>query len=208
MTDRISTMFDSRRYWLARYTSADPGGWGSKGVLAAYKADFLRRLVLRYGVTSILELGCGDGEQLAVYDFGGVSYVGLDVLTAVAKAEERFRGDRRKLFGTLDDPGLLGVTADLTLSADVIYHLVEDDVWLAHMARLFDRSLRLVAIYAPDTDETPENAGVHCRFRRWSEWVERERPEWAMVFREDNPHRLTPENPKGSLSDFHVYARR
>lgn len=200
--------FDSARYWLARYAGNDPNGWGSKGVLAAYKADFLRRVVRRYGVTSILELGCGDGEQLALYDLAGVTYVGLDVPTAIMRAEDRFRGDRRKLFGALDDPALLGVTADLALSVDVIYHLVEDTVFEAHMARLFDRASRVVVVYSSDTDEQPEGAGEHCRLRKFTKWVETNRPEWELVEREENPHRWTPENRSGSRSDFFVFTRR
>lgn len=199
-------MFDSRRYWIGRYAGPDPGGWGSKGKLAEFKAGFLNRFVRERGVTSILELGCGDGEQLAEYDFP-VPYLGLDVPTAIVRCQSRFADDPLKSFGLLDDPDLAGERADLALSVDVIYHLVEDPVYEAHMARLFDSARRFVIVYSSDLEETPGDAGVHCRTRKFSSWVERERPGWVLTERELNRYPWTPENPHGSRSEFFVYER-
>ena len=47
-------------------------------------------------------------------------------------------------------PGL--PRADLTLSLDVIYHLVEDDVFVSAMRALFDKAARFVVIYASNQD--------------------------------------------------------
>ena len=197
--------FSSERYWLGRYAGPDPGGWGSKGELAEWKAEYINRFVHEHGVTSILELGCGDGEQLALYDFEGIAYAGLDVITAVQDAEARFAGREGMLFGTLGE--LEGVGADLTMSVDVIYHLVEDEVYEAHMARLFDSARRFVLIYSSDREETPGDAGVHCRTRAFTAWVKR-RPEWKLMEREPNRYPWSPKNPHGSLSEFFVYGRR
>jgi hypothetical protein len=200
-------MFDSRRYWTARYAGVDPNGWGSKGRLAEFKADFLGRFVRERGVRSILELGCGDGEQLGRYDFGDASYLGLDVPTAVVRCLLQFAGDACKRFGLLDDPALAGERADLTLSIDVIYHLVEDEVYHAHLSRLFDAADRWVVVYSSDRPEQPGDAGVHCRSRLWTPWVAEHRPEWRLAERLENAHPWTPENPGGSWSEFFVFAR-
>lgn len=50
-------------------------------------------------------------------------------------------------------------TADLTLSLDVIYHLIEDNVFFTYMDRLFDSSTKFVIIYSLNTDRQAQIKG-------------------------------------------------
>jgi hypothetical protein len=132
--------------------------------------------------------------------------VGVDVSPAsVTLCRQRFANDpgKRFLLAGTDDPG----TADLVLSLDVIFHLVEDDVFHEHMATLFARARRLVAIYASDRDAM--TADAHVRHRSVSFWIFRHAPEWDRVMHIPNPYpydRACPEDT--SFADFHIYARR
>ena len=68
---------DSRQYWETRYRIGGNSGEGSRGVNAEYKAEILNRFIKSHGVDSIIEFGCGDGYQLAMFDIA--RYTGVDV---------------------------------------------------------------------------------------------------------------------------------
>ena len=128
----------SERYWEHRYESGGHSGDGSYGRLAEFKAEILNAFVLRNGIASVIEYGCGDGNQLGLSRYP--AYIGFDVsANAVSRCRERFSGDDTKTFKLMTEYG--GETAELTLSLDVLYHLVEENVFLEYMNRLFD-SLR------------------------------------------------------------------
>lgn len=86
LRDRVSARFErvigitfpgSRTYWDRRYAFGGYSGAGSSGRLAAFKAETLNRFVEQHGIGSVVELGCGDGNQLSLgaYPF----YLGIDV---------------------------------------------------------------------------------------------------------------------------------
>jgi SAM-dependent methyltransferase len=163
---------DSTRYWERRYRAGGTSGAGSYGAQARYKADFLNALVLEEDAASVVELGCGDGNQLSLARYP--RYLGLDVSeTAVRACIERFADDPTKSFA-LYHPGLFAdpagfVRADIGLSLDVIYHLIEDDAFDRYMRDLFRSATRLVVIYATDADG--RRRAAHVRHRTFSDWV-------------------------------------
>ena len=191
----------SSQYWEDRYAGGGNSGAGFYGDLAAFKADVLNRFVAEFDVGSVLEFGCGDGAQLerAVYP----SYVGVDVSpTAIALCEERFRKDPSKRFC------LAGVedleTAELTLSLDVIYHLVEDDVFNGYMRQLFASSSRFVAIYSSNHDACPGTS--HVRHRCFVDWIEDNAPEWRLFRKLQNAYPFEAGKPKStSFADFYFF---
>src|SRR5579864_6395854 len=67
----------SQTYWDQRYAEGGTSGSGSYGEQAAFKAEILNGFVARHGIQSVIEFGCGDGNQLSLASYP--SYVGLDV---------------------------------------------------------------------------------------------------------------------------------
>nr|WP_294547485.1 class I SAM-dependent methyltransferase [uncultured Rhodopila sp.] len=192
----------SAAYWDMRYRRGGHSGAGSSGHLAQFKADIVNRIVRRHGIASVIEYGCGDGRQLQLARYPG-SYVGLDVSPeAVRLCSERFSGDPGKRFlAASEDPG----TADLVLSLDVIFHLVEDETFHRYMRQLFDHALRFVVIYSSDYDAVTPDA--HVRHRRFSGWIREHAPDWQRVLHIPNPYPFDPRAPDDtSFADFHVYA--
>jgi SAM-dependent methyltransferase len=156
----------SASYWERRYRLGGSSGEGSEGPLADFKARVLNELVAQRGIETVLELGCGDGRQLALAEYP--SYLGLDVSqAAVGQCRERFAGHAGRCFLQLDaanSPNLGDfVQADLVLSLDVIYHLVEDAVYEHHLAQLFGCARRMVVIYA--SSEVRPSRVPHVRHR-------------------------------------------
>ena len=85
----------SSTYWEKRYQQGGTSGSGSIGRLAAFKAEILNDYVERMGVGSVIEFGCGDGEQLALARYP--RYVGIDVAEgSIAACRQLFKGDEQQ----------------------------------------------------------------------------------------------------------------
>ena len=131
----VVTSFDSAKYWETRYSKGGRSGAGSYGRHAAYKAKFLNEFTKHHNVTSIAEFGVGDGNQLSLAIYPAyVDYLGIDVShTTISNLQTRFTNDRRKAFVTLEEWKLSEMirhqTYNLCMSLDVIYHLVEDNIF-------------------------------------------------------------------------------
>jgi hypothetical protein len=141
----------STSHWGARYRDGGNSGAGSYGRLAEFKAAILNEFVRTENIRTVIEFGCGDGAQLGLAKYP--KYVGVDVATgAVERCSARFAHDLSKCFYLAEAlPNGIG-KFDLALSLDVIFHLVEDSVFGAHMRSLFARSQRHVVIYSSDYD--------------------------------------------------------
>jgi SAM-dependent methyltransferase len=151
----------SRDYWEARYRLGGHSGSGSRGANADYKATTLNSFIALYGIESIIEFGCGDGHQLGMLD--SVHYIGVDISRTVINAcRAQYAHDPEKRFLLLDDYD--GSVADAAISLDVVFHLVEDHVYLDYLDRLFSAANRYVVIYS--TSHDMHDTGVpHVRHR-------------------------------------------
>jgi SAM-dependent methyltransferase len=197
----------STSYWQDRYERDDNSGAGSYGRLARFKADFVNSLVADRGFQSVLELGCGDGNQVSLARYP--SYVGVDVSpAAVSTCRRRFAGDLSKRFIVAGEEPL--PACEVGLSLDVIYHLVEDAVFERYMADLLDHSEQCVVLYTSDRDvyTPPRREPRHIRHRPVQAWIRDRRPDWRLRERVPNPHPWKPYNQKHtSFADFYVFDR-
>jgi hypothetical protein len=200
----IGPFSGSEDYWLKRYEEGGDSGDGSYGNLATFKARVLNEFVAGHHVGSVIEYGCGDGNQLKQAEYP--SYTGFDISKkAVAICEKLFYGDKTKQFKLVEDYN--GERADLSLSLDVIYHLVEDAVFHAYMERLFDSADRYVIIYSSDTDENPKLRPPHVKHRAFSKWVAANRVEWHLVSEVKNEFFSIKNAPGESFANFYIYER-
>lgn len=203
--ERLRSGFaDSGNYWIERYAKGGRSGAGSYDELADYKASFLNAFVSSRQVLTIIEHGCGDGNQLGLAEYP--SYLGLDISDeALRLCNERFGKDTTKHFSRTDQYD--GSRFDLSLSLDVVYHLVEDSIFDSYMRRLFESATDSVIIYSSDRDEQDEYQVPHVRHRKFSRWIKENAPTWQLAYHEVNPHPVDSEGRKGSFADFFVYER-
>src|SRR5579875_3439315 len=200
----------TNRYWEERYAKGGNSGSGSYGRLSAFKAQVLNDFVSEHKVSSVIEFGCGDGNQLSLASYP--KYVGLDVSrTAIASSIEKFRADTSKSFFLYDPDcfydNLHIFSAELGLSLDVIYHLIEDTGYSLYLAHLFHSSLRYVAIYSSNHDEVMPNA--HVRHRAFSKDVELRFSQWKLLEKIDNKYPSEKYGDKlGSFADFYIYEKK
>jgi len=195
---------DSAAYWEDRYRLGGNSGAGSYSRLARFKADVLNDFVRAHGIRSVIEFGSGDGAQLRLATYP--NYLGVDVSpTAVQLCRAAFAADPTKRF--LESRDYAGEDAELALSLDVLYHLIEDKVFEDYMMQLFDAARRYVIIYSSDRDQAGE--GTHVRQRRFSQWIEANRRDFALDQHIPNIYPFDPLDPDNtSISDFYVYRRR
>lgn len=157
-------------------------------------------------ITSIVEFGCGDGHQLSLMSYP--TYIGFDVsATAVKICKEKFKKDPTKSFELFQPHSFSphDFVSDVSLSLDVIYHLVEDEAFNQHMQSLFDTSRRFVIIYS-DNQEC-WSSDIHVRHRRFSDWIVTNRPQWSLFRHVPNAFPYEEETKTGSWADFWMYSR-
>lgn len=204
----MSEPFDVNGYWERRYASGKTSGSGSYGRLAAYKADFLNNFVKNHEVTSVIEFGCGDGNQLGLAEYP--RYFGYDVsMTAIEKCRGLFPNDASKTFHLSSE--YAGEKADLVLSLDVIYHLVEDDLFDSYMHMLFEAADRYVIIYSSN-DHLMQDVNQHVRHRRFTDWTAK-RSDFRLISRIENPYHVRNKPPEAAQtefapSDFYIFKRK
>lgn len=205
LRDRQEKFRSSPQYWERRYRAGGNSGAGSYNRLAEFKASFLNRFVEDHQIDSVVEYGCGDGAQLRLARYP--SYTGVDISPkAVEMCRTLFSGDTSKRFLHLD-AAAAGPTGDLSLSLDVVYHLVEDAVFEAYMRRLFESARRFVIVYSSNIDQ--EWTGQHVRHRQFTKWVEQNKPDWFLQSTLKNAYPFDPAEPDHtSFADFYVFAPR
>lgn len=194
----------SLEYWELRYKHGGTSGAGSYGILAEFKAEVINSFIQDNKINSIIEFGCGDGDQLSLFKIS--KYIGLDVSKSIIKRNIiKFKGDPTKSFFLYDPLCFLDnakvFKAELALSLDVIYHLVEDEIFETYMKHLFSSAERYVIIYSSDSNKNDPRLGAHCRNRRFSDWIKANLKNWKLIKIIKNRF------PEKSQSDFFIYKK-
>lgn len=200
---RPTPRFRSAAYWDARYRGGETSGAGSYGRLARFKAEVLNNFVAENHINSVIEFGCGDGAQLSLAQYP--KYTGVDVSQeAVDICRKKFDGDQSKSFLLSGAQSCKG--ADLGLSLDVIYHLIEDQVFSAYMRQLVSHSSKYICIYS--SNYNGPGSASHVKHRRFTDWMAKSAPDWRLLHRIDNRYPFDPDYPsETSESDFYIFSR-
>lgn len=194
---------DSTSYWDERYRRQGNSGPGSYGRLGEFKARTVNQLVNEFDAPSVIEWGCGDGAQLGKLQVG--TYIGIDVSpTAIRHCRQLYESDPSKIFLTTEQAHEALPRADVALSLDVIYHLVEDRTYESYMRSLFRSATRLVIIYSSNAPRA--DTASHVRHRRFTDWVDAQASDWHLDRHIANPYPVAADDPDGtSPADFFVY---
>lgn len=198
----------SAEYWEKRYSTGGSSGPGSYNRLAEYKAEIINGFVKTHQIEKVLEFGCGDGNQLAYANYN--SYIGLDVSPkAIDLCWSKFKSDQNKsffLYNTKtfhDNHGIF--KAELVLSLDVIFHLIEDEIFELYMKHLFQSSSRFVIIYSSNFDG---ERSIHYMDRNFSKWIDRNMSNWKLFKFIENKYKYdSADTENTSRSHFYIYQK-
>lgn len=174
---------NSQKYWESRYQKGGNSGVGSYDNSAHFKASIINNFVKQNNISYIDELGCGDGNQLTFAKYQ--NYVGYDVSeTILEKVKIKFKDDNSKQFFNISDYSRLNSKLEAVLSLDVIYHLIEDEIFKAHMERLFD-GYKFVIIFSTNFNDRFYNSG-HVKNRKFTDWINKNVSDYKLIEQIDN----------------------
>ena len=195
---------NSTKYWKDRYLNNGNSGAGSYNKLAEFKADVLNDFVASNNIDKVIEFGCGNGNQLQYFNFK--SYVGYDVSeAAVSLCKDVFERRSDMEFFTLPQSNYQ--KGDLVISLDVIYHLIEDEVFIEYMQLLFANSNRFVVIYSSNSNEL-EDSAPHVMHREFTKWIGENIDDFELISHIPNAYPFNPKkHRKTSFADFFVYQK-
>lgn len=191
----------SSHYWDRRYRIGGNSGSGSYNQLAEFKAEIINGFVKEKKINTVLEFGCGDGNQLTYAEYP--VYLGLDVSPKAIKiCMDKFAEDTTKSFYLYDSLSFKDNNntfgCDLTMSLDVLYHLIEEEIYNAYLTHLFNASKKYVIIYSSNKETTQT---FHEKDRIFTQWVEANAPSFKLIQQIDNRF------PDLSKADFYFYEK-
>ena len=195
----------SKDYWEKRYKNGGNSGAGSYNNLAKFKASILNDFVNRNNINTIIEWGSGDCNQLLLSNYK--RYIGYDVSkTAIDICRKKFFHDKTKTFFHLDDNFINDKKADLSISLDVIFHLIEDEVFDLYMKNLFNSSKKYVCIYSTNINK---GWASHVKHRKFTDWIDKHiSNEWKLKEFIPNKYPFDPRySSKTSFSNFYFFEK-
>jgi hypothetical protein len=194
----------SEQYWEERYAKGGDSGVGSSNKFARFKADILNTFVQENKIKTVIEYGCGDGNQLKLAQYP--HYIGFDVSpSAITSCKETFKWNKKWMFKLMNEYN--SERAELTLSLDIIYHLVEDQIFHSHMERLFFSSDRYVIIYSSNREKKIMAHPAHIKHREFTKWIDRHLTGWKLIKHIPNKYPFDGNEENGSFSDFFIYEK-
>lgn len=200
----LANNFPVADYWETRYQRGGNSGAGSYGRLAQFKAEIINGFIKEYNIASLIEFGCGDGNQLSL--MLDVPYTGVDISpTAITLCKQRFANDSQKIFMTTEEFLSSPSVADATMSLDVIYHLVKDEIYHDYMETLFNHAKRYCLVYSANTEEVTHSP--HVRKRQFTNWIKKNASGWKLINHIPNKYPMLPgADPQNcSFADFYLF---
>jgi SAM-dependent methyltransferase len=194
-----SSYFDSNTYWNDRYVKGGNSGEGSYGPFAAFKGNILLQCIKDLSIQSIIDYGCGDGNQARYYTCN--KYIGIDVSQkAIDLCKKIFYYDIHKQF-YLDTEFFKSFDAskkvDCAISCDVILHLIDPSLYISYIHNLFSLSNKYVIIYSYDCDLKHTS---HVQYHNFTKTIQELYPNWILL------NKIM--NPIDKKTGFYIYSYR
>jgi SAM-dependent methyltransferase len=197
----------SGEFWEKNYRDGGTSGRGSYNHLADFKARVVNGLIEDFRVQSLIDLGCGDGNLLSMLKVS--KYTGVDVSeTIINRHLKQYADDENKTFYTVvERDDYINKKYDASLSMDVIFHLLEDDVFKRYIEDLFSLSSGIVIIYSSNHESYTK--WMEYRHRNFTHLVATRMPEFRLVkyIPNEYPYIIGQNEAETSAADFYIYQK-
>jgi predicted TPR repeat methyltransferase len=155
-------------FWEERYKAGGNSGAGSYGEYAKHKADIINKIIIKYNIKTISDFGCGDGNQISLLK-GFEQYNGYDISEHILNScKEKFKNSENMLFHS-SIPNL--PEADLCVSLDVLYHIVDETEFENYLYFLFRKSKKFVLIFSSNHNKNNHNVKNYIFHREFTNWI-------------------------------------
>jgi hypothetical protein len=190
--------FDSTKYWEERYFNGGNSGNGSYGFLAEYKKDFINQFIVENNIKSLLEYGCGDCNQLSMIDCEKI--IGVDVSKTVINICQNLLPN--STFIDLTVQKFPKIKSDLLLSLDVIYHLIEDNIYEEYIENIVNYGSDHLIIYSSNF----ENDSIYAKHVKPRNFTKNEKllKKYDLKKIIENKYK-SEDHTKGSFSDWYIF---
>lgn len=197
----------SDEFWNQHYINEGNSGTGSYHRLAKFKAEIVNEFLRNEHIETVIEFGCGDGNQLSLIHYK--QYTGTDVSEYIVnKNREAYREDKtKKFYCTLTErEQYMNRRYDMSISMDVIFHLLEDQVFSSYMEDLFTVASKYVVIYSSNHEEYTE--WPEYRHRNFISYIQKYITGWELYRFIPNkyPYEIGKEGETSS-ADFYFFKR-
>ncbi len=169
-------------HWENRYQAGGNSGAGSYGEYAKHKSEVINNYINKFEIKTISDFGCGDGNQISTI-FGFEKYCGYDISPYII---EKCRGlykdnDKIKFVNQINEIS----NADLCLSLDVIYHIIDENDYANYLENLFDKSNKYVLIFSSNHNDNNHNSD-HIFHRKFTDWVDENKKNFKLIDEVEN----------------------
>lgn len=131
-------------------------GPGSDPLVTAPYVEAVRGFIAARGITSLVDLGCGDFRVGAQLLTPGLRYYGVDIVSRVIEVNTKTHATPAVTFMCLDAISEELPRADLCLIREVLQHLSNDQIArILHRCRAFHYVIVTESVAAPDRFTTP-----------------------------------------------------
>lgn len=128
-------------YWDTRYKRGDSSGFGSVGKLREFKWDIINKYA--GNVNEVIDVGCGD---LSFWEGRNCSkYSGIDISPTIIDRNKKIRKNWKFICSPADVK--IDISSNIVLCLDVLFHIMDDDIYLKILNNLMSYSNNLVFIY-------------------------------------------------------------
>lgn len=175
--NKLFSLFDINyvRYWNSRYREGGTSGYGSYGKLAELKAQIINTFIKENNIHSIIEFGCGDGNQLKYMEYP--KYFGMDVSEkSISMCLDMFHDDSTKSFMVYSPRYFRNnkiLSCDLVVCLDVLYHIIDECDFVKTLDDIFSCSTRYIILYSNLHEYEPYRRGSHIRYRELKPYLEK-----------------------------------
>jgi hypothetical protein len=149
--------------WDAIYKSRGLfSGYGSRGSCAELKRVAIQQTIAAYGITSILDVGCGDQYVMQQVNLEGIDYIGLDASEHIVEQLNSQAGTLRVIREDFLESAREW-SFDLVVCLDVLIHLDDPIDYRRFSERLKRRGTKvlLVSGYCRSTPDIDGSSVVH-----------------------------------------------
>lgn len=183
--------------WELRYRNGGNSGAGSYGSIADHKAEVINNLINEKNIKTITDCGCGDGNQISLIH-GYDEYHGFDISPYIIDVCRKMFINKPNMhfYNSMDELP----KADLILSLDVIYHIVDDNDFENYIKFLFNNSLRFVLLFTSNhTRNDNPDASDYINHRIVTDYIEKNVSKFKLT-------QIITNNLETS-ADFYLYER-
>lgn len=153
------TTFDYKGYWEDIYRYGGTSGNGSYGEIALFKANIVNNIIEKYNANTVIEFGCGDGNQLGYMNYN--NYIGFDISnSAVERCRNLYINDNSKEFihYTPDSFDCSPYRADMVVCLDVLYHITDENDFVNTLTYISKCASKVVVLFTKLTTSYQEHS--------------------------------------------------